>query len=408
MTFVSVKFFVFIIIFLATYKIFEFNLKIQNKVLLIGNYVFYSLIDIRFCIVLFLVSIFTSRIISNIQNKKSKTCLIIGILVNVAILMFFKYIGLLGSIFSKFGIIMPVGLSFYIFESISLLVDSYNGKIKEKIFLNDVLLYLSFFPIVISGPIVKGRDFLPQIHKNRFVTSKNFAIGIQRFILGMFEKVVIADRLSVAVNAVYSAPAAYSGVSLLCNTLSYSMQLFFDFAGYSNMAIGVATIIGFCINENFNLPYIAKSPSDFWKRWHISLSLWITEYIYIPMGGNKKGKKRTLINIMLAMIISGIWHGSTLNFVLWGALHGLAQVIEKYLRAYKNELLHNCKFFTGIGILITFIVVNFLWIPFRTDNLSMTLLVFKRIMTNEKGLTYIYNNYSYYFDIYRGLCDSKK
>ena len=391
MTFVSIQFFIFIIVFLAIYKVFEHNLSLQNIVIIIGNYVFYCLIDIRFSIVLFIVSLFSSVIANKIEKKKSKQILIFGILGNISVLIFFKYIGFWGTLATRFGIVMPIGLSFYVFEAISYISDTYNGKIKEHTSVWDVILYLSFFPIVISGPIVKARDFLPQIHKKRCITLANFENGMQWFFWGMLEKVVIADRLAVAVDAVYSVPSAYSGISLLWNSLSYSLQLFFDFAGYSNMAIGIALILGFHVKENFNLPYIARSPSDFWKRWHISLSSWFTEYVYIPLGGNRSGKCRTLINIMITMIISGIWHGSTLNFVFWGACHGIAQVIQKIFKDVKKKSCLTNKFLTGLGMTITFTVVNFLWIPFRTDNLSTTILVFKRILTNANGLTYIYS-----------------
>ena len=280
---------------------------------------------------------------------------------------------------------MPIGISFYIFEAISYLADSYTGKLENKHNLMDVLLFLGFFPILISGPIMKSHEFLPQIRHEHAITRANLEIGIQRFALGAFMKAAMADRLSVAVNAVYASPSAYSGMSLLWNTLTYTLQLYFDFAGYSNMAIGIATILGFEIKENFNLPYLASSPSDFWKRWHISLSSWITEYIYIPLGGNRKGRARTCANIMIAMLLSGIWHGSTLNFLVWGAGHGLAQVIEKAASFGKGS-----KSFKALRIVLTFLLVNFLWVPFRTADLGMTAMVFKRIFTNQPGITYFY------------------
>lgn len=397
MSFISVKFLVFISAFLLFYIITESSDSKQNYLILFGNYIFYSLIDIRFSLVLFLISIFTWYITSKIEICKNKYLLFAGISLNIGVLLCFKYIGLFMDVGEKYGIVMPIGLSFYVFEAVSLLIDTYNGKMNGKTSLLDVLIYLSFFPIVISGPIMKARDFLPQIHKSRRINQVNFENGLQRFVLGTFEKVVVADRLAISVAAVYSAPAAYSGVSLLWNSLSYTLQLFFDFAGYSNMAIGLATILGFSIGENFNLPYIAKTPSEFWRRWHISLSSWITEYVYIPLGGNRRGRIRTYINIMTAMLISGIWHGSTLNFLLWGSGHGIIQVIQKIIEEKTQKKCRNYQHvINAVSTVITFVIINFLWIPFRTTDLSMTGLVFKRIFTNAKGLLYLYS-YTFVF-----------
>jgi len=384
MSFISTKFFVLFILFLLCYKLTEKRHNLQKALVIFGSYLFYCMFDPRYALLLFLVSVLNQIAAHFLYSHKNKMILIVCIGGNVLLLSIFKYIGTL-------SIYMPIGLSFYIFEAISLIVDSYTGKLEKGPSLPDTLLYLSFFPILISGPIMKASEFIPQIKDKHSISLSSFETGIQRFALGAFEKVVIADRLSVAVDAVYSSPAAYSGLSLLWNSLTYTFQLFFDFTGYTNMAIGIATIIGFNIKENFNLPYIASSPSDFWKRWHISLSSWITEYIYIPLGGNRKGMTRTYINIMIAMIISGIWHGSTLNFLVWGICHGMLQVIEKMAK-------EKFSFANFISIPLTFLAINFLWIPFRTDNLSVTILVLKRIITNANGLTYIYS-YTLFFGL---------
>lgn len=398
MTFISIKFAIFIVFFLLIYKLLENRIRWQNALMITGNYIFYSLIDLRFSFVLVCVTLFTWTVADNMKKGRKQVLLWCGIAVNILTLLFFKYAGFLGRISDVYGIIMPIGMSFYIFEAISYLVDTYNGKIKD-VAVYDALLYLSFFPLIMSGPIVKARDFLPQIHKRRVITVDSFENGVQRFLFGVFEKIVVADRLAVSVDAVYSAPSAYSGISLLWNSLSYTLQLFFDFAGYTNMAIGIATILGFRINENFNLPYIARSPSEFWKRWHISLSSWIAEYVYIPLGGSRKGTIRTYINIMIAMLISGIWHGSTLNFVIWGGCHGVAQVVEKIIKGKNTEKrCDNVTISEIAGMVFTFIVVDLLWIPFRTDDLNMTVIVLKRIFTNAKGLTYLYS-YTFIFAI---------
>ena len=389
MAFVSISFFIFLAVFLVLYKLSEKDQKLQKILVIIGSYVFYSFFSIYYSILLLAITMFTWFAGSVLYSSKKKSFLIASISINVAVLFFYKYIGLASSNDFLSKIAMPIGISFYIFEAISFLVDSYAGKLTRQYSLIDVLLYLSFFPILVSGPIMKAHEFLPHCDDKHSISLSSLENGAQRFLLGAFEKVVMADRLAVAVDAVYSAPAAYNGVSLLWNSLTYTLQLFFDFAGYTNMAIGVATILGFSIKENFNLPYIASSPSDFWKRWHISLSSWIAEYVYIPLGGNRKGTTRTYINIMLAMLISGIWHGSTMNFVIWGGLHGIAQVIEKASGNRSNTRM--CKVPAYVNIPLTFLMVNFLWIPFRTDDIAMTILVFKRIFTNAPGLTYLYS-----------------
>lgn len=389
MIFVSLKFLIFFSCFLGLYKITDKNNDIQKKLVVTANYIFYSLIDIRFCVVLFAVSVFTWIISNRLYVKKSRFFLWVGVVVNVSILFFFKYIGAFSRGGTFFNVAMPIGISFYIFEAISYIVDSYKGLLDEKYDIWDVLLYVGFFPTLISGPIMKARDYLPQTRFKHTITKENFEAGIQRFTLGVFEKMVMADRLAVAVDAVYSAPSAYSGMSLLWNSITYSLQLYFDFAGYTHMAIGIANIMGFEIIENFNLPYLAGSPADFWKRWHVSLSSWIMEYIYIPLGGNRKGAFRTYCNIMIAMIISGVWHGSTLNFILWGVGHGICQVAQRLFRnIIKPITMH--KIGRIVSVFITFLIVNFLWVPFRTDDLQMTMTVFDRIFHNAKGIQYYY------------------
>ncbi len=400
MSFVSIRFFCFFALFLGLYKLLEGQPVWQKRLLLAGNYCFYAAFGINCALLLLAVSVFTWKLGCLLTDSRNRRTLFFGMAGNVLVLAFFKYRAAVSALLyaakspaSQY--VLPVGLSFYTFEAISYLVDTYRGKLNRSFSLEDALLYLSFFPIVISGPIMKARDFLPQIEGEHRVTSAGFQIGLQRFAFGAFEKVALADRLGAAVDAVYAAPGAYSGVSLLWNSLSYTLQLFFDFAGYTNMAIGIAVILGYSVLDNFNLPYLARSPSDFWRRWHISLSSWITEYVYIPLGGSRKGRLRTYGNILLAMLLSGIWHGSTLNFLVWGLCHGIAQVLSRAGAEHRKE--------RGkppapklIAIPLTFLLINFLWIPFRTADLSVTLLVLKRILTNAPGVLYLYS-YTFFF-----------
>ena len=257
--------------------------------------------------------------------------------------------------------------------------------------LTDSLVYIGFFPQIVSGPIVKAKDFIPQLDNRRDLTKDRLSYGIQLFALGAFLKLVMADRLAVSVDSVYSAPLAYSGLSLFFASVGYSLQLLFDFAGYSNMAIGIAWLLGYDLGKNFNLPYLASGPSDFWRRWHISLSTWLRDYVYIPLGGSRRGRLRTYRNIFLTMLISGLWHGSTVNFLIWGAFHGLWQVIHRAVKNYgHSSLILPLRLKRCISIILTFLAVNFLWIPFRAATLSDTWTIFSRIVTLKPGISYYY------------------
>ena len=388
MTFVSLKFLIFIAVFLVAYKLAEKKKTVCNLIIVAGNYVFYSMAGLPFATILLAISVFTWFIAGLVFDKKSKPLMALGIVVNASVLIFFKYFGLVfGSV--AFKIIMPLGISMYIFEAISYIADSYTGKLTRRYSLIDALIYLGFFPTITSGPIMKSYEFLPQIESVRPVTRERFEAGIQRIALGVFMKVALADRLSVAVSSVYSAPSAYSGLTLLWTSITYTLQLYFDFAGYSHMAIGIAAILGFDIKENFNMPFLATSISEFWRRWHMSLTSWITEYIYFPLGGSRRGKLRTYRNVFLAMLLSGMWHGSTLNFLVWGAAHGIAQVLHQMF-GKKEQPLKNNKVITVISMMFTFLLFNFLQIPFWWSDLRMAGVVLSRIFTFKPGISYFY------------------
>jgi alginate O-acetyltransferase complex protein AlgI len=233
-------------------------------------------------------------------------------------------------------IILPVGISFYTFQSLSYTIDVYRKKIvAEKDFLK-LALYISFFPQLVAGPIVRASDFLPQLEEHRNVSLHNFKIGIQIGIFGLFKKVVIADWLSVFVDDVFSTPNAFHAMSILLAVIAYAIQIYFDFSGYSDMAIGCAKCLGYDFARNFNMPYISRNISEFWRRWHISLSSWLKEYVYIPMGGNRKGICRTYIHNMVTMLLGGLWHGADWTFVAWGGVHGIALCIHK---VYRNHFI---------------------------------------------------------------------
>lgn len=396
MPFLSLQFLVLMISVLILLALFR-DKRAERFILLAASYVFYAGFSIGMLILLLILSLFTYfggvLVFQNKTNGRSGMArhimgAVIGI--QVAVLAFFKYTGLFS---------MPVGLSFYMLQAISLIADLYMGKLTECPSLPDALLYIGFFPQIVSGPIIKAKDFIPQLNNRQCLNMERLSHGLQMFLLGAFMKLVVADRLAVCVDKVYSAPAAYSGGSLFITSIGYSLQLLFDFAGYSNMAIGVAWLLGFDFLKNFNLPYLSVSPTDFWRRWHISLSSWLRDYVYIPLGGSRKGRYRTYINIFLTMIVSGLWHGSTINFLIWGAVHGLGQVICRSV-ATRNRAAGRGHIMSAFAArILTFLFVSFLWIPFRADTLRDTWVIISRIIICRAGISYYY----IYIFIFGGL-----
>ena len=322
--------------------------------LLIAGYIFYGLFDIKALGILVSMSLITycgGKIAYSYKkaskDNAAKYTSAAFIVFEIAILCFFKYSGLFP---------MPIGMSFYMLMAIGFIADCASGKFDNMPSVIETLLYISFFPTVISGPILRARDFIPQLSKKYAFSKERLYSFMTFFTVGVFFKLVMADRLSVAVDKVYATPLVFSGMTLFFASVTYTLQLFFDFAGYSYMTIAMATLLGFDIAPNFNLPYLATNPSEFWKRWHISLSVWLRDYVYIPLGGNRKGNLRTYINIFLVMVVSGLWHGSTINFLIWGILHGIGQILHRgVLKLRKKDA-------TGSRIFSMFI--NFLFILF--------------------------------------------
>lgn len=402
MSFYSVEFIVFFLAILVTLLLTKKE-KVQHVILLTASYIFYALSDFRFFFLLFFVSIVMwflgQKIASADKPQKSKKYLLCGIVLNCFILGMFKYLNFFAESFCNvlnvqmhvLQIALPLGISFYIFQSISYIADVYTKK-TEAANLVEVLLYIGFFPQIVSGPIVKAHDFLPQLKNNHSITWKRISFGIQRIVLGLFKKLVVADRLRICVDAVYSTPAAYSGLSVTLAVVSYSLQIYYDFSGYSDMAIGIAHVLGFDLGENFNLPYLAKNPSEFWRRWHISLSSWFRDYVYIPLGGSKKGKTKTYVNLFITMLLSGLWHGASWSFVIWGALHAFMSVVHKVwseLTAKGGKIKSN-RFSDFFSVCMTFIMVTLLWIPFRTNDLNLTMTIISRIFLWSDGIHYVY------------------
>ena len=326
--------------------------------LLIAGYIFYGLFDLKALGILVALSLITycgGKIAYSYKEKNDNAAKYISaafIIFEIAVLCFFKYSGLFP---------MPVGMSFYMLMAIGFIADCANARFDNMPTVTQTLVYISFFPTIISGPILKAKDFIPQLSRKITFTKERLYSFMTMFAVGAFFKLVMADRLSVAVDKVYATPLAFSGMTLFFTSVTYTLQLYFDFAGYSYMAIAAATLLGFDIAPNFNLPYLATNPSEFWRRWHISLSEWLRDYVYIPLGGSRKGSLRTYINIFLVMVVSGLWHGSTINFLIWGMLHGIGQIIHRGVTKSRKKDATGSRIFSMI---INFLFINFLWIPF--------------------------------------------
>jgi D-alanyl-lipoteichoic acid acyltransferase DltB (MBOAT superfamily) len=271
--------------------------------------------------------------------------------------------------FSVSEIILPVGISFYTFQTLSYSIDIYRGKIEPCGRLLDFAFFVSFFPQLVAGPIVRAIDFLPQINKPYSLSRKGFGNAVFLIVTGLVKKVVISDYISVNfVDRVFDNPEIYSGFMNLMAVYGYSIQIYCDFSGYSDMAIGLAALLGFKLPINFNNPYKSKSITEFWRRWHISLSTWLRDYLYISIGGNRKGKIRTYINLLITMLLGGLWHGAALKFIIWGGIHGLGLAFHKLwlsvVKVKKNLL------WSLLSMLLTFHFVAFCWMYFRAIDIK--------------------------------------
>ncbi len=321
-------------------------------------------------------------------NKKwtRKTLLTLSIVFSLSILGYFKYANfflwnwnqMVQGNFQPLDIILPVGISFYTFQSISYVVDVYKRRIDPTGSWLDYLFFLSFFPALVAGPIVRADYFLPQINKNRPAKAGNIYGGLWLIIIGIIKKAIIADYIAQYNDLVFNDPEVYRGVEALMGVLGYTMQIYCDFSGYSDMAIGLALIMGFRLGINFDSPYQSRNLTEFWRRWHISLSSWLRDYVYIPLGGNRKGTFRTYLNNFLTMLIGGLWHGAAWKFVFWGAMHGVGLAVHKAFKPVLSRIPDN--FFTIFcGWALTFTYVSALWVFFRAASFEDSILILGNI-----------------------------
>jgi alginate O-acetyltransferase complex protein AlgI len=365
-------------------------------VTLFSLYFYYKSSGVYFVLLLF-ATVFDfslARLIIESQEQwRKKLFLVVTLVVNLGMLGYFKYTNFLFESFfwnteegfQPLDIFLPVGVSFFTFQSLSYTIDVYRGNLKPVSNILDYAFFVSFFPQLVAGPIVRAADFLPQIYKPTVVTREMFGRAVFLIGSGLFKKAVISDYISANfIDRVFDSPALYTGLENLFAVYGYALQIYCDFSGYSDMAIGIALLLGFHFPINFNSPYRSLNITEFWRRWHISLSLWLRDYLYFSLGGNRKGKFRGFVNQFITMLLGGLWHGASWRFIIWGGLHGIALIIHKLFRSWTSadsvsENVNVIKFSKAVNLLITFHFVAFCWIFFRATNIDTATDMFRQI-----------------------------
>lgn len=372
---------------LGYYVLNHFNCRISNLFLIGMSLWFYGYFNPSYLLII-CSSILGNYLLSKgmehyeQDHKTKKLILILGICANIAVIFYFKYFdffleninALFQLSFELKHILLPLGISFFTFQQVSYLVDSYRGETKGYTF-DEYALFVSYFPQLVAGPIVLHHEMIPQFRdsEKRLFMPQNFSKGLFIFALGLFKKVMIADTFGRAVSYGFDSIEILSSLEALLVSVSYTFQLYFDFSGYCDMAIGIGYLFNFELPQNFNSPYKAASITEFWDRWHMTLTRFLRTYIYIPLGGNRKGKLRTYINIMIVYLVSGLWHGANWTFILWGTLHGLLNCLNRLFQKSWNKLAYVIKW------AVTFMAVNILWILFRADDIASAGLFLSRL-----------------------------
>ena len=402
MLFNSIAFLLFFpIVCVLYYMIPVERIKMRNLLLLAASYYFYMNWEPAYALLLLTSTVVTylaSLGIGHFQEKrKKKLCLIGSLVLNLSILFLFKYYNFLASNIEaafqwsglgmdipEFGLLLPVGISFFTFQALGYSIDVYRGQTKVERSFPTYALFVSFFPQLVAGPIERSRNLLPQFRQSHRFCYDEVMVGVRLMVWGYFMKLVLADRCGIYVDTVFNNIDKHNGGSYLVASLLFPFQIYGDFAGYSLIAIGVARILGFRLMENFHRPYFACSIGEFWHRWHISLSTWFKDYVYIPLGGNRVGRCRQYFNLLVTFVVSGIWHGANWTFLFWGMLHGVLLCMEKALHIGKRPYSGLNRF---LHWLITFLLVCFAWILFRASSLTDAVSVVTGIF-NDFGLPY--------------------
>jgi D-alanyl-lipoteichoic acid acyltransferase DltB (MBOAT superfamily) len=394
--FTSPIFWVLLVLIIGFYSFFYRKNAIRNFYLLVVSLFLYYKTNGAFVFLLIFSTIFNyAAALAINKSARKKVWMIVSVAINLLVLVYFKYAyfftesfntlfktnlevvnwlvlwenHFFGTSFDATSILLPAGVSFFTFQAISYIVDVYRKKIEPVQSLSDFSFYLAFFPQLVAGPIVRASAFIPQLYQKYKLTREEFGHAVFMILKGLTKKLIFADFIAANfIDRILNAPGSYTGIENILAVYGYSLQIYADFSGYTDIAIGLALIFGFKLTINFNEPYKASTLTDFWRRWHISLSFWLRDYLYIPLGGNRKGKFRTYLNLLVTMILGGLWHGANLRFVVWGAIHGMGLVFDKILKGAKGILPGRKALFRIAGTIFTFNIVTFAWIFFRLEN----------------------------------------
>ena len=407
MLFNSIQFMIFFPIIVLLY--FVVPHRFRNILLLIASYYFYMCWNAKYALLLAfstLVTYFVGRLIGMISIDEEdrqrivlrKIFVGIGFAINLSILFFFKYTDFLVSninvildnlgiqvVTVPFDIVLPVGISFYIFQALGYTMDVYRGKVPVEKNIIKYAVFVSFFPQLVAGPIERSSNLLKQFSEKHYFEYQRVKDGLLMMAWGLFQKIIVADRIAIMVDKVYNYPQYYQGFEIIFATILFAFQVYCDFEGYSNIAIGASQVMGFELMKNFDCPYFSRTVADFWRRWHISLTTWFRDYLYFPLGGSKCEKKKNYRNIMIVFLVSGLWHGANWTFIIWGGLNGLYQVIGKMsmkIRVWACKVMEidvNAFSHKVLQWIVTFILVDFAWIFFRANDIKVAFTIVKRM-----------------------------
>lgn len=402
MNFNSLTFLIYYPIVLALY--FVLPLKFRWVMLLAASYYFYMSWNASLIFLILFTTVISwicSVVIEKTQSPaKKKLCLLITLVVSLGVLFFFKYYNFLAEsiagLAALFGapsqdwtlnLILPVGISFYTFQTLSYAIDVYRGDVKTEFHFGYYALFVSFFPQLVAGPIERPDNLLPQLKTENKFNLDDAVVGLKRMLVGFFKKVVVADLLAEYVNTVYNSPETASGLAIVIASCMFAVQIYCDFSGYTDIAIGCSRVMGIRLMKNFDRPYSARTIKEFWARWHISLSTWFRDYLYIPLGGSRCSRARHMTNLMIVFLVSGLWHGADWTFVLWGFLHGAYQIVGNLTFSFRKKLtdaLHidrNSAGFRAYQTAVTFVLVTFAWMFFRANNTAELTILLRRLFT---------------------------
>ncbi|MEY8848683.1 MBOAT family protein [Psychroserpens sp. XS_ASV72] len=406
MLFNSIDFAVFLPICFIIYWLFRKHLRLQNVWILIASYVFYGWWDWRFLFLIFFSTVVDYFVGQRLMNRKSekgrKHLLYISVFVNIGLLGFFKYFNFFLDNFvtaftffgakithSSLNIILPVGISFYTFQTLSYTIDVYKKKLDATRDFVAFAAFVSFFPQLVAGPIERAKHLLPQFFNHRKFNKVLAKDGLRQMLWGFFKKMVIADNCAIYVNDIFNNSSDYSGSTLVLGAFLFAFQIYGDFSGYSDIAIGTSRLFGFDLMKNFNFPYFSRDIAEFWRRWHISLSTWFRDYLYIPLGGSKGSRSRIVRNVFIIFLVSGFWHGANWTFIVWGFLNAL-YFLPLLLTNKNRKHIHGIaeakmfpSFREGVGMLFTFGLTVFAWIFFRADSIGHAFQIISEILSQS-------------------------